>query len=62
LPTTAAEPIHLLPGASTGLVQQGWKSVEQLMAERRARGWAPGPSLAKLPLAVDILRADRDSR
>lgn len=42
--------------------QQGWKTVEQLMAERRASGWQPHPSLTGLPLAVDIIRADRDSR
>lgn len=41
---------------------QGWKTVEQLMAERQAAGWQPDPSLAKAPLGVDIIRADRDSR
>lgn len=40
----------------------GWKTVEQLLAERRASGWKPHPSLAALPLGVDIIRADRDSR
>lgn len=41
---------------------QGWKSIEQLMAERQAAGWTPDPSLAHAPLGVDIIRADRDSR
>ena len=41
---------------------QGWKTVEQLVAERRASGWVPHASLADAPLAVDIVRADRDSR
>ena len=40
----------------------GWKSVEQLLAERRASAWVPHPSLNTAPLAVDIVRADRDSR
>jgi antitoxin FitA len=42
--------------------QQGWKTIEQLMAERRASGWTPDPAMAGLPLAVDIVRADRDRR
>ncbi len=51
------------PAAATQATrQQGWKTVEQLMAERRASGWQPHPSLKGLPLAVDIIRADRDSR
>lgn len=41
---------------------QGWKTVEQLLAERRVSGWKPHASLADLPLGVDIIRADRDSR
>jgi hypothetical protein len=36
--------------------------MEQLVAEREASGWTPHPSLAKAPLAVDIIRADRDRR
>ena len=56
------------PATETGMsgVQefqvQGWKTIEQLVAERRATGWQPHPSLAQAPLAVDIIRADRDSR
>ncbi|MBA4176918.1 MAG: hypothetical protein C0505_10225 [Leptothrix sp. (in: Bacteria)] len=41
---------------------QGWKTVEQLMAERQAAGWTPHPTLARAPLAADIVRADRDAR
>lgn len=41
---------------------QGWKTMDQLVAEREAAGWKPHPSLASAPLAVDIIRADRDSR
>ena len=41
---------------------QGWKTIEQLMAEREAAGWKPDPAMAKLPRGVDIIRADRDSR
>ena len=40
-------------------VRHGWKTVEDLVAERRAR---PIATTARLPLAVDIIRADRDSR
>jgi len=45
--------------ASDGTVKQGWKSIDELIADRRARplGATPG-----LPLAVDLIRADRDSR
>lgn len=41
---------------------QGWQTIEQLLAERRATGWTPQPSLRNAPLAVDIVRAGRDSR
>ena len=56
---TAPGATHL-PAATAQ--SQGWKTVEQLLAERRASGWVPHPSLAVLPLGVDIVRADRDSR
>ena len=59
----AAAPNAAAPSpASPGTQVQGWKTVEQLLAERRARGWKPHPSLAGTPQAVDIIRADRDSR
>jgi antitoxin FitA len=61
-PAPAADSGRPVSSVGTGSVQHGWKTVEQLMAERRARGWVPDPSLANLPLGVDIVRADRDSR
>jgi len=42
--------------------RRGWKTVEDLVAQRRAAGWRPGPTPPGVPLAVDIIRADRDSR
>ena len=45
--------------APQGSLRQGWKTIEELMAERRER---PLPATPGLPLAVDIVRADRDSR
>lgn len=47
-----------LPGLSSGW-RRGTKSIEQLVAERRGRFARP---IAKGPLAVDIVRSDRDSR
>lgn len=41
---------------------QGWKTIEQLLAEREASGWQPDPAMARLPRGVDIVRADRDRR
>lgn len=41
---------------------QGSKTFDQLAAEREAARWTPHAALAKSPLAVDIVRADRDSR
>ena len=49
-------------GFQPATVQWGWKSIEQLIAEREARGWKPDPQMAHLPRGVDIIRADRDSR
>ena len=40
---------------------QGWKTVEELVAERRVLGLQPAV-VQSLPLAVDIIRADRDLR
>jgi plasmid stability protein len=63
---TPAVPQVPVTGSSMSSVQefqvQGWKTIEQLIAERQATGWQPHPSLAQAPLAVDIIRADRDSR
>lgn len=44
---------------SRGGRRQGWKTIEELMAERRQQPLVATPGL---PLAVDIVRADRDSR
>lgn len=52
--------------AMNGEARQGWKSAAQLAAERRAIGpsGAPSRDLRRdgIPDAVDIVRADRDSR
>lgn len=50
-----------LPGVRRSWTQ-GCKTVDQLVADRRASGWAPHASLARAPLGADIVRADRDSR
>lgn len=58
----AAAPAPALSGAAR---IQGWKSVRDLVAERRARraGGEGSPAAAQgLPLAVDIVRAERDRR
>ena len=39
--------------------QRGWKTIEQIATEHRLR--FPQP-VTSIPLAVDILRADRDAR
>ncbi len=41
------------------IIRQGWKSVEQVAAELRAK--YPQPA-TEVPLGVDIIRAERDSR
>jgi len=66
VPTSSVNPAN--PGASriVGLdsrgrpiVQRGWKTIEQIAAEQRARGRPPADGA---PLGVDIIREDRDSR
>lgn len=58
-----ALPLERAPSAGAGRSwTQGWKTIEELVAEREATGWRPDPSLARAPLGVDIIRADRDSR
>jgi antitoxin FitA len=47
------------PAAGTRTLSQGWKTIEDLVAERAARNTQP---VKGGPLAVDIIRADRDSR
>ena len=56
--SAAPNPASIAPAGESRL-HRGWKTVEDLMAKRRAH---PLPSTAGLPLAVDIIRADRDSR
>ena len=53
-----------LIGAPAKVQRQGWRSIADLVADQRERRTAPGfaPPPQNLPLAVDILRADRDSR
>ena len=60
-PHTAKPATGATTAAATGGsgLHRGWKTIEDLVAERRAH---PLPSTAGLPLAVDIVRADRDSR
>jgi antitoxin FitA len=57
----AAGADDVAPRVQPGGRVQGWMSIDQLDAERRARGWV-SPLGAGVPLAVDIIRADRDSR
>jgi len=58
-------PDPLVPGplpANREWQHRGWKTVEDLVAERRAAGWRPAAVPPGVPLAVDIIRADRDNR
>ena len=66
VPTSSADPAN--PGAprivgldprGRPIVQRGWKTIEQIAAEQRARGHPPANGA---PLGVDIIREDRDSR
>ncbi len=57
------EPESLPPDAGTKPMasrQRGWKTVEQIAAELKAK-YPNGPILGQ-PLGVDIIRQDRDSR
>ena len=49
---------------SAKVLRQGWRSIEDLVADQRERRNAAAhvPPPDGLPLAVDIIRADRDSR
>jgi plasmid stability protein len=58
----AVPPAAVAPATTPGSWTQGWKTIEQLMAEREATGWKPDPAMARAPRGVDIVRADRDSR
>jgi plasmid stability protein len=50
------------PRESPASLRSGWKSIEQLIAEREARGWKPDPQMMRLPRGVDLVRSDRDRR
>lgn len=59
----AAAPILAQPAAPHGpVLRQGWRSIDDLLADRRERGPLATPPSGGLPLAVHIVRADRDSR
>ena len=53
---------QVTPPAS--VLRQGWRSIEDLVADQRESrsSAAHKPPPAGLPMAVDIIRADRDSR
>jgi len=55
---SAAAPSANLQRANLA-TQRGWKTIEQIATERRQR--FPQP-VTGVPLAVDIIRADRDAR
>ena len=55
----AGAPESVAAGGHRSALHHGWKTVEDLVAERRAMARAPD---LDLPLGVDIIRADRDSR
>jgi antitoxin FitA len=57
--TEMAPPAAVQPRGTEPLLRRGWKSIDDLVADRRERGTLPSQGL---PLAVDIVRADRDSR
>lgn len=45
------------------IMRYGWKTIEQISAEIQAQPQASRPSYtADMPLAVDIIRAERDAR
>ena len=60
--TDGTVPSETSPGGIGRRWTQGWKTVEQLTAERRATGWRPHPTMTDAPTGTDIVRADRDSR
>ncbi len=56
------DPAAVLRSAARERPRRGWKTVEDLVAERRAAGGPTFVAPAGVPLAVDIIRADRDRR
>ncbi len=73
--TQVAEPVAAAAGLGVGregmgqivgygagghpIIRQGWKTVEQVLAELKAK--YPEP-ITNVPLGVDIIREDRDAR
>ena len=64
LGSAQAAPLGSVVSAPSDVQRQGWRSIEDLVADQRERRRATGhvPLPEGLPLAVDIVRADRDSR
>ena len=48
-------------GPAAPASRSGRRTLEQIVADREARSWKPA-GWESLPLAVDIIRADRDNR
>ncbi len=73
-PLPAAELVESAPGSRPGtiagydrlghpIIRQGWKTIEQISAEIAAQPQEARPVYtADMPLAVDIIRAERDAR
>lgn len=60
---TRGQPSQALPSPSGGGVRvQGWLTPEQVWQDLQASDWFHDPALRRVPRAVDIVRADRDSR
>ena len=63
-PAAPLGPLGPLTSPPANVLRQGWRSIADLVADQRERrsaaAHAPAPEC--LPLAVDIIRADRDSR
>ncbi len=59
-----AVPLEALATTPANVQRQGWRSIEDLVADQRERRSAANlaPPPQGLPLAVDIIRADRDAR
>ena len=57
-------PLGPLTSPPANVLRQGWRSIADLLADQRERrsAAAHAPPPEGLPLAVDIIRADRDSR
>ena len=57
------KPSQALPSPSgSGVRVQGWLTPEQVWQDLQASDWFHDPVLRRVPRAVDIVRADRDSR